>query len=87
MDDRWMAEYAALRAARALVEADDRERTSPTCSMVRLPSSSSLPLLTPGAEEAVDQINARALQVVDRVQQKLTGAFSLPVPSRRPRLT
>lgn len=25
------------------------------------------------AEEAVDQINARAVQVVDRVQQKLTG--------------
>jgi FKBP12-rapamycin complex-associated protein len=31
------------------------------------------------AEEAVDQINARALVVVERVQQKLTG--SSPSPS------
>ena len=33
------------------------------------------------AEEAVDQINARALQVVDRVQQKLTGRDFKPTVS------
>lgn len=63
----------------------DRELMSRICSMVRrfFPRLVRSCILTryDVAEEAVDQINARALQVVDRVQQKLTGRDFKPTVS------
>jgi FKBP12-rapamycin complex-associated protein len=57
--------------------AETRPTSTTVCSSLRLEAS--LTLLIPRLtflDEAVDQINARAVQVVERVQQKLTGSSS-----------
>jgi hypothetical protein len=73
--DKWKERLQA--EITVLEEQGGHEGTRPTFTTVRfllffLRALADPPLRL--AEDAVDQINARAVQVVERVQQKLTGA-------------